>query len=152
MLPSTSDGAPNVSACQSHVPEVDNPDTSTSQSAPLPWTSNEAPNPSASLIPEKGTPDHSISQIELPDLAFSQSPDLSIRPPSVPSSCIPTSTNYDGKRKVVHLPNEMSARAHIQAAFEISDNVHQEIIDEIFARGEQEASNFFGSWVNRTFL
>ena len=63
ILLSISDGAQDVSARQSHVPEDDNPDTSTSQSAPLPWTSNEAPNPLASLIPEKGTPDHSIFQI-----------------------------------------------------------------------------------------
>lgn len=47
------------------------------------------------------------------------------------------------KKKVVHLSADLSARELIRAAFEKSENVHMDFVDELMTRGEEEISAFF---------
>ena len=55
------------------------------------------------------------------------------------------------KKKGTTMPIKMSAREHIRAAYEISENIHMDYIDEMMSKGQQETNKFFSMWNERIF-
>ena len=172
IIPSSSREAANVSHPQNDpeddLPDPDPPCPQSSSSHELIAVSSSAP--PLSPAPTTSSSHESIAAIEQPPpltpiLPISSShksitasappPPHPPPPPTVASldSSILSDSRKKSKNKGTHnhMPIKMSAREHIRAAYEISENIHMDIIDEMMSRGQQETDKFFSTWNERIF-